>query len=314
MTEQAVDIYQTHLDVSTRFVFKGDATGYLDHVQLPFVFRTAQGAEVVETAADMAGDIARIHASLTALRTTDYHRIARSARYLDDSTIEGFHVTYALHNAVPVLEPYESRMILRHAGGVWKASFAEHELSNPILSHRSAQAMHGVFSSRWNTPPSHGRRSQLEALPLYRSVVKKIAEHASGTDADAWYACYTQPYTVHYDEGDGVIETADQSRRFHTLLHEAMDNCGADTLTVKPTSAIFLSDDRLLGYHNATLTRNEETLFGPVQSRMILVEENGNWLCNSVSNALSTSALAEGTLVRSDTFPTMREIQKRTKT
>jgi hypothetical protein len=47
---------------------------------------------------------------------------------------------------------------------------------------------------------------------------------------------------------------------------------------------------------------------------MILVEENGNWLCNSVSNALSTSALAEGTLVRSDTFPTMREIQKRTKT
>ena len=128
MTQTAVDIYQAYLDVSTRLVIDGEAEAYCDHVQLPFVFRTGAGVEVVETRADLASDIMRAHDWMKQKSVSDYHRIAREAQFLDEETIEGFHVTYALRGAVPVLEPYSSRAILRRTGDSWRVSFAEHEL------------------------------------------------------------------------------------------------------------------------------------------------------------------------------------------
>ena len=79
----------------------GAAEAYAEHVQLPFVFRTAQGVEVIETKSDLHGDISQLHEWLASQGVTDYHRIARTARYLDADTIEGFHVTYALRGATP---------------------------------------------------------------------------------------------------------------------------------------------------------------------------------------------------------------------
>jgi len=61
MSDEAIDIYQSHLDASTRLVFRGAAEAYAEHVQLPFVFRTAQGVEVIETKSDLHGDISQLH-------------------------------------------------------------------------------------------------------------------------------------------------------------------------------------------------------------------------------------------------------------
>jgi hypothetical protein len=313
MTERAVDAYQAHLDISTRFVFNGDAEGYARHAQLPFVFCTAQGVEVVETAADMAHDIHRMHDAIRSHGATDYHRIARSARYLDTDTIEGFHVTYALRGAIKVFEPYESRMILRRVDDLWKACFAEHELSDPVLSGRNPRALHGMYSDRWAGAEKHAPDNPKDALHVYSARLGSVVARLQAGDVEGWLAHYTWPYTVHYDTGDDVLQTREDADRYVSALQRTMADVGADRLTVQPTMAFYLSEDRLLGYHEISLTRDGECLFGPVQSRIVMVLRDGVWLCNSVANALSTLALARGEMVATDTLPTLREIAKRTK-
>lgn len=313
MTRDAIDIYQAHLDVSTRHVFAGESEAYADHAQLPFVFRTAQGVEVIETTADLAADIGRLCQWLRSQNVSDYHRIAREARFLDDETIEGFHITYALRGATPVIEPYASRMILKRAGGMWKTSFAEHELADALYPRHNAKASHGIFSQRWTGGRFSTVHDPAVALPLYTRVVSRIAETASGDVFPAWQACYTMPYTVHYDEGDYTVAAPGDGRVFWDILKQVLARHGADRLNVRPTSAVFLTDDRLLGYHDATLLRDGKVVLGPVHSRMIMVLRDGRWLCTSVANTLSMSAFQDGAFVPTKDLPTMREIQQRTK-
>jgi hypothetical protein len=314
MSDEAIDIYQAHLDTSTRLVFRGDAEAYGEHAQLPFVFRTAQGVEVIETANDLSDDIRQVHEWLASQGVTDYHRIARSARYLDEDTIEGFHVTYALRGATPVVEPYASRMILKRVGEIWKTTYAEHEIADALYPRRNAQARHGVFSAHWSEVPAGQMADPAQAMPIYAKTLEIIAEEASGDDFDALHDHYTVPYQVHFDSGDCTVSTPEEGRVFWEMLRESMARTGADRLSVRPVSALFLSDTRLLGYHDVSLTRNDETLFGPVRSRMILVRTDGRWRCTSVANALSTKAFRAGKFEPSPDLPTLREIHERMKT
>lgn len=314
MSEAAIDIYQAHLDASTRLVFRGEPEAYAEHAQLPFVFRTAQGVEVIETAKDLGGDIRQVHEWLGSQGVTDYHRIAREARYLDDDTIEGFHVTYALRGATPVVDPYVSRMILKRTNDMWRTCYAEHELADALYPRRNAQARHGLFSSRWARGPADPARDPAQALPIYARTLAAIVEDANGGDFDAWHAHFTAPYSVHYDAGDYTVSTPEDGRVFWTLLQRSMERTGADRVTVRPISAHFLSDDRLFGYHQVTLSSDGETRFGPVRSRMIMVLKDGRWLCTSVTDAITTTSLEDGAFEPSADLPTMREIQKRMKT
>jgi hypothetical protein len=314
MSDEAIDIYQAHLDISTRLVFRGDAEAYAAHAQLPFVFRTAQGVEVIETARDLSDDIHQLQEWLTCQGVTDYHRIARSARFLDEDTIEGFHVTYALRGATPVVTPYANRMILKRAGTIWKTSYAEHEIADALYPRRNAQARHGFFSAQWSAGPPWPVPASDKALPIYAKTVAAIAEAAGGEDFDAVHAHYTVPYQVHHDHEDYTIATPEDGRVFWDALHRSMAHTGADRVTVRPDSALFLSDTRILGYHDVSLTRDGETRFGPVRGRMILVLKDGRWLCTSVANALSTKAFQEGEFETSPDLPTLREIHERMKT
>jgi len=314
MSDKAIDIYQVHLDVSTRLVFRGDTEAYAEHAQLPFVFRTAQGVEVIETARDLSEDIRQLHEWLGSQGVTDYHRIARDARYLDGDTIEGFHVTYALRSATPVVEPYASRMILKRVGQIWKTSYAEHEIADALYPRRNAQARHGMFSEQWSEWPAGQMPDPAQAMPIYARTTASIADTANGKGFDAWHDHYTVPYQVHYDSGDYTISTPGEARVFWDMLHQTMARTGADRFTIRPASALFLSDTRVLGYHDIALTRDGETRFGPVRSRMILVLTDGRWRCTSVANALSTKAFQEGEFEPSPDLPTLREIHERMKT
>lgn len=313
MNASAIDIYQSYLDTSTRLVIGGQAEAYCRHVQLPFVFRTGGGVEVIETAQDLAADILRTHDWLQNQAVSDYHRIARTARFLDADTIEGFHVTYALRGAFPVLDPYCSRAILRRADGIWRVSYAEHELADALYPGRNAKAQHNIFSPNWTRAPSPIAHDHCEALDIYTARITSFAEAASAADFDAWLAHYTLPHSVHYDHGDVHIASAEKAREFFDMLQATIRRCGADRFEVRPLSAIYLSDNRILGYHDALLTRDGETKFGPVKSRMVMTNDTGPWRCLSVANALSTIAYQEGSFEPSQDFPTMREIEKRMK-
>lgn len=313
MTGQATDIYQAYLDASTRLVISGEAEAFCDHVQLPLIYRTGRGVEVIETASDLAADVRKAYLWQQDQDVTDYHRIARSGRFLDEDTIEGFHVTYMLRGAVAVVEPYASRAILRRTDGRWRISYAEHELADAPYHGRNAKAQHGLFSAMWERAPSPIRQNQCSAIDIYTSRITSFAEAASAADFDAWLDHYTLPHSVHYDSADRQVEHRDDARFFFDMLQNTFRQTGANTFSAEPISAVFVSDDRLLGYHNATLTLDGQVRFGPLRSRMVWVLHEGQWRCNSVANALSTAAFQSCAFEPSPILPTMREIQKRMK-
>lgn len=315
MNTAAKEVYQKHLDVSTRLVVEGDAEGYSVHAQLPFVFRTAEGIEVIETVKDLTEDIRQIHEWLRTQGVTDYHRIAREARYLDADTVEGFHVTYALRGALPVVEPYASRMILKRAGDLWKTTYAEHELADALYPGHNARARHGLFATKWSAPaPGTPPHDHAGALAAYQSVLDGIARASIDDDLEALLRHYAMPYDVHFDEGSSTVSTADGAREFHDMLQRMIRAEAADRLVLEATFAVFLSDDQLLGYHEASLMRCDERRFGPVRSRVLMTNRNGPWQVKSISNAISTTGWNSGRMIISPVLPTMREIKKRMKT
>lgn len=314
-TADAIDIYQAHLDASTRLVFEGAAETYCEHAQLPFVFRTGEGVEVIETATDLAADIRQVYYWLLSRGVTEYHRIARSARYLDDDTIEGFHLTYALQGANQVVEPYASRMLLRRAeGGMWKTTYGEHELRDPLYPGHDARAEHGIFSPNWSRPPSAVTRDQAQALTLYRAGIDAIVEAVNTRDLERILTLYDLPYQVHDSTGDTVVDTVDTIREHYDLFQKIMAEAGADSIRSTTSSAMFVTDDRLLGYHETSLMHGDEERFGPIRSRFLLINKNDDWRVKSVANAITTAAIHDGTLHLSPAIPTLREIEKRTKT
>lgn len=310
---EAIEILQAHLDASTPLVVAGAAEAYSLHAQLPFIFRTAEGVEVIETGPELARDTLRVHGWLSSRGVTDFFRIARSARYVDGSTIEGYHVTYALQGALQIVEPYTSRMILRHVDGMWKTSYAEHELSDGLYPGHDAHATHGLFADRWSDAPEGPPRDQIEALALYQTRIDALCTALNRRDF-AWLAAiYDLPFRLHLDTGDVEFETAEDLRRYHELLLSTRAEHDADPFDFRATSAAFLSDTRLLGYHEAALTRGTELRFGPMKVRTILVERGGEWRVRSATASLTKASVKAGRLELSGPIPTLRDIEKRMK-
>jgi hypothetical protein len=308
---EAHQLYQGHLDAATRLVLEGNTEAFCDYVALPYVYRTGAGEQICETGEEMQQDIGDIHAWLRSIGATDYYRIARRARFVGQDMIEGYHLTYALRGAIPLVEPYSSRMILRRVEGRWLAAMSEHELSKPLFSSHPIRASHGLFSNAWNTESNAATRDQADARPFYQELIDAMSVAQNTHDFDGWYDLFTHPYHVHYNAADHVAETAEDVRPFFDAIYTMMQENGADLLERKASFASFVSDDRLLGYHDTTMTKNGQTRFGPVKSRMIFVLSDAGWKCSSVTNSLSNTGFPGGTFVPTEQLPTMRQIQKR---
>jgi hypothetical protein len=310
----ALELYQAHLDLTTPMVFSADTADYCAHAPLPFVFCTGMGTEVIETEADLAADIRQIGDWLRSQGVTDFHRIARAAQFLDDDTIEGFHTTYALRRALPVVDPYESRLILRRSGDVWKASFGQHEIADPLHPHHLGLARPGLFSPGWSRAPGGVRRSQAEALPEYSGFLEEMTAAMLDGDFEGWAALFRFPCDLHYDTGDYTVPTTEAARGVFDTMRTALEKAGADRIERQASFAAFIADDRLLGYHDTSLTGGGTVRIGPIKSRMQLLFEDGRWRCCSATNSLTDTGFPDGRFEPTEILPTMREIQQRMKT
>lgn len=307
----AMDLYQFHLDASTRLVLEGKTQAYCAHVALPYIFHTGAGEEIVETQDDLAADIQQITDWLHATSATDYHRIARQARFRGPDLIEGYHVTYALRGAIPIVAPYANRMFLRQVDGKWLASYSEHELAVPLYANRAVKSAPGLFAGDWSRENGAATRSQIDALPLYQGLIDAMSDAVNARDFDTWVACFQMPHHIHYNAVDHVVRVPSDVRPFHDTICAEMDKCAADGIVRAADFASFVSNERLLGYHNTTMIKDGDVCFGPIKSRMIFVQTDAGWKCSSITNSLSNTGFPGGAFQPSCLLPTMREIQER---
>jgi hypothetical protein len=303
--------YQTFLDLGSEMMLRGESERFAGLVSLPFLFRTAAGETLIETAADLVTDANEVVGWLRAQGATHYIRLVKRARFLNPLTIEGWHTTHALRNAMTLATPYNSRCVLRLEEGTWKVVEAEHELANGHFPMHVLRAAPGAFADHWSQPMDDIRRLHAEATPLYQAYLDALSDAETRRDAQAYPGFFQLPYDVHYDDSDHLVAAPERNRAFYDKLVETMAKLGADRMRRRASSAQFIAADQICGYHVTEMLRGETCVFGPVKSRMIIVLTDGSWRCRSVTNALSRNDFPGPEFVSSDTLPTAREIQER---
>ncbi|WP_461425120.1 nuclear transport factor 2 family protein [Gymnodinialimonas sp.] len=304
-------IYQEWLDVTSAALITGDVEGLVSRIAMPFIMRTSTAEMVLENPDDLRSDTRNVVQALKSLQVTHYIRLVKQARYLGEDTIEGWHTTYVLRHAASVTPAYANRMIMRRIDGEWKVTEADHELSDNRLPLTLLRSAPGSFERKWAAAKSNISATHARAEPIYQVFIDSMSEAVNTRDFDTWAAHYTFPHDIHYDATDHVAKAPDDVRAFFEMLLEHMQITGADRMIRTARYAEFLSDDRIFGYHTTVLAKGDETVFGPVKSRMMLTFTQGQWKCSSVTNSLSHQTPSEAEFKLSPNLPTMREIQER---
>lgn len=306
-------IYQDFLDVTSFGILNGDPEPFIAGVALPLIVRTDADVTILESEEDLRNDTIALIQALKSQQVTHYIRLVKKARYLDEDVIEGWHATYALHNARSVIPQYNSRMVMRRVGKEWRVTEADHELTGRRLPITLLRAAPGCFEAQWAKDKADIIATQARAEPLYQAFIDSMSDAVHDGDFDEWCAHYTFPHEIHYDATDHLAKTPDDVVAFFDLMRQNMKNLGADCMIRTARYAEFLSDDRIFGYHNTVLVSGNRVVFGPVKSRMMLTLEDGRWKCSSVTNSLAQTTPSDAEYTTSATLPTMREIQERTR-
>ncbi len=305
-------IYQEWLDVTSAAVVAADNDTFVTMVSYPMIMRTATAVAVIETPEEMAADITNLSAALRDQQVTDYIRLVKQARYLDETTIEGWHTTYVLRNATSVTPNYNNRMILRMLDGQWKLSESENEIAAERFPMTILRGAPDTFKEKWAAAKADIVATQARAEPIYKAFLKSLTAAVNAHDFEIWSGHYTYPHSIHYDATDHTAHTPADVKAFFDIMMETMKAKPGTRMERVVRYAEFLSDHRIVGYHDTLMTRDGKPNFGPVKCRFLLTLTGDRWACSSVTNSLSQETLSDEDEFRlSVTLPTMRAIQQR---
>lgn len=308
--EDPAKIYQENLDAVSAALMEGDGARCLAHMALPILMRTTGSEVLIETPEDLISDIEKHGVSLKGFGVTHYIRLVKKAAYLREDIIEGWHETHMLRGAQIVLPRYMSRLILRQIDGPWKVIEAEHELAGERFPGGVVKPVPGFYQDRWRAGFDDIRAGQAKAEPIYQTVLDAMSESVVDGDFERWCSLFTWPHEIHFDATDHVAEKPEDVRGFYDKVRDILSDRGADALPRRAKRADFVSGDRIVGYHDTTMSAQGRTVYGPIQSRMMMTLQDRKWRCMSVTNAISNKQLSEVTAV-TESLPTMRQIQER---
>jgi hypothetical protein len=113
--------YQLHLDRVSDAIWRRDHEAVADEMRYPHVISAGQKVREIADRAAYLLVLVVFGAALSALRATDYYRVASKAR-VDPETpdrIDGTHRVFILRGGSYVIEPYRADLVLHRVDGVW---------------------------------------------------------------------------------------------------------------------------------------------------------------------------------------------------
>ncbi|CUH26815.1 hypothetical protein JSE7799_00754 [Jannaschia seosinensis] len=119
--QTAWDIYQDHLDVTSRALWARDYGTAAELVQYPHEVVIGDSLARSEDPAKMIERLRALRESLENLAATAYHRLAKQVDFAPDNpdTILGEHEVYVLRGATYAITPYRTSNILDRIDGRW---------------------------------------------------------------------------------------------------------------------------------------------------------------------------------------------------
>ncbi len=129
--EQALAIYQEHLDSMTRALLSGDFEPFAARLAFPHQVVTSSDTFNIATREHSRTLFDDLHASLKAEGITDVIRLAQEAVFVTPDEIVGTHVSHKMRHGERIMAPYHNRMrFVRTQEGNW----VETHSSNAIIN------------------------------------------------------------------------------------------------------------------------------------------------------------------------------------
>lgn len=308
-------IYQDTLDALSDAVMTGDTELALARTKLPHLRRTLSSETIVETEEDLINGLMMYGQAVKGQGATHLVCLVTEAEFLSEKYITGHHMSHMLRDATPVMESYASRMVLIHDEGAWKMLEMDSTLNNihwPAYIPRLRQDA----ASKIPPPlPEHDvRKLSLDPLTIYQTFIDDLSEANNRNDFDLYCSYLMFPYSSHTEISDTVISAPEDVRPFFDMVRDTLDEHACDRLVRRGRDAEFISSDLICGYHDTELCAGDETLFGPVRSRMVLQRTGQSWYLKSVTNSLQNSEFPYNVPRLSNALVTLRTIQERTRT
>ena len=117
-----IEICQIYLDLASGALTAADFALYVQCMMLPVAFAAPHSHRVVTTEQGLREVFDTYLAAMRSQQVTNMILVAKKAEHIAADAITCDYVTHALRHGHRVAPPHESRMILRHHGGVWRTS------------------------------------------------------------------------------------------------------------------------------------------------------------------------------------------------
>lgn len=306
------ELHQAFLDATSQAVLAGHLDLYCTHFALPYVVVHVDGETVVETPEELIKYAEMLYAVGQQNLVSDYIRVSHGARRLDETTIEGQHVSYILSKARLVADPFRSRILLTLSDGRWLCTRTEHEMRAKAYPLTLLASEPGHFERvQTETSPASGR-SSVDADAQHKAFLASLDAANHSGDFEAWCAHFVFPTIVHLPDANRVFRDPSEVKEifFGNQNRVAHDGTRA-VIRRKPIACRPLRQGQLLGFHEAVWEIDGEIVKGPVYSRYLIVPNDGVPRVTELTNALSLEHLETGTLEAVDWFPTHADVEAR---
>lgn len=128
---RAEAILQDYLDILADAVLRDDWETYASRVRLPFQLITERAAIQVLGEDELQDGFDAFVDMIRSQRVTHYVRTVTSAAQLSATAISGTYTTEILADGKRVVQPFQSRIIVRLRDGIWQATSISNNIMNP---------------------------------------------------------------------------------------------------------------------------------------------------------------------------------------
>lgn len=134
--DHARQIYQQLLDDIGSAIVAQDKARYISYFLLPHRLETFEKSVDITDAAMLGTYFDKMVERLLSIGVSELTRHCTLAKFVDDTTIRGYHQSKLINKALVIVEDYTALSTLIRVGPLWKVSASQYAEAQPALPTR----------------------------------------------------------------------------------------------------------------------------------------------------------------------------------
>lgn len=123
-------------------------------------------------------------------------------------------------------------------------------------------------------------------IEIYQALLDRVSGAVNAQDVDVLRGDFTLPLTIRSAEGERVIESDEEFRRFYGNFFQDIAACGANQVIRLASRADLFGPDHIEGWHVTHVMHNAQRLAEPFLTRVILRRDSAAWKIVEIDSVL----------------------------